>query len=96
MTADAPILLGPGTDYGVIATAPAGSMVEKTGHVIDGYVTVQFAEVTGWVALRHLGVPGALVETRPRRPQREKPLDRSTPSGQIPPAQTAPTETAPS
>jgi hypothetical protein len=61
---DASILLGPGPEYGFIATAPAGSMVEKTGHVIDGYVTVQYAEVTGWLALEHLGIPGALaVET---------------------------------
>ena len=54
---DAPILAGPGPDYGFIATAPAGSTVEQTGHVINGYATVQYAEVTGWVALEHLGAP---------------------------------------
>jgi hypothetical protein len=55
---EAPILAGPGPEYGFIATAPAGSTVEKTGHVINGYVTVQYAEVTGWVAFEHLGAPG--------------------------------------
>jgi hypothetical protein len=54
---DAPILAGPGSEYGFIATAPAGSTVEQTGHVINGYVTVQYAEVTGWLALEHLGAP---------------------------------------
>jgi hypothetical protein len=54
---DASILAGPGPEYGFIATAPAGSTVEQTGHVINGYVTVQYAEVTGWVALDHLGTP---------------------------------------
>jgi hypothetical protein len=97
VTADAPILLGPGADYGVITTAPAGSMVEKTGHVIDGYVTVQFAEVTGWVALQHLGVPGALaVESPPAEtPTRETAGSVELPAAETPPAQTAPTETAP-
>jgi hypothetical protein len=62
---DAPILAGPGPDYGFIATAPSGSMVEKTGHVIDGYATVQYAEVTGWVALEHLGVSDSFVAETP-------------------------------
>jgi hypothetical protein len=59
---DAPILAGPGPEYGFIATAPAGSTVEKTGHLINGYATVQYAEVTGWLALEHLGAPGTRVE----------------------------------
>jgi uncharacterized protein YraI len=54
---EAPILAGPGPGFGLIATAPAGSTVEQTGHEIGGYVTVQYAEVTGWVPLDHLGAP---------------------------------------
>jgi hypothetical protein len=54
---EAPILAGPGPDFGLIATAPAGSTVEQTGHLIGGYVTVQYAEVTGWAPLDHLGAP---------------------------------------
>jgi hypothetical protein len=66
VTAKAPILLGPGPDFGLIATAPKGSTVEQTGHLIDGYVTVRYAEVTGWAPLDHLGPPGALgVPTEP-------------------------------
>jgi uncharacterized protein YraI len=52
---EAPILAGPGPRFGLIATAPAGSTVEQTGHLIGGYVTVQYAEVTGWAPLDHLG-----------------------------------------
>jgi hypothetical protein len=84
---DAPILAGPGSDYGFIATAPAGSTVEKTGHVIDGYVTVQYAEVTGWVALEHLGVPGMRVE--------EPSLGETTPLIEDPPADAAPAKPPP-
>ncbi len=53
----APILAGPGPRFGLIATAPAGSTVEQTGHLIGDYVTVQYAEVTGWAPLDHLGAP---------------------------------------
>ncbi len=62
---DAPILAGPGPEYGFIATVPAGSTVEQTGHVINGYATVQYAEVTGWVALEHLGVSDSFVAETP-------------------------------
>ncbi|MCD6031713.1 MAG: hypothetical protein K0S78_3887 [Thermomicrobiales bacterium] len=54
---EAPILAGPGPGFGLIATAPAGSTVEQTGKLIGGYVTVQYAEVTGWAPLDHLGAP---------------------------------------
>jgi len=65
VTADAPLLLGPGPEYGFIASVPAGSTVVQTGHVIDGYATVQYAEVTGWVALDHLGAPNPRVAETP-------------------------------
>jgi hypothetical protein len=54
---EAPILAGPGPGFGLIATAPVGSTVEQTGHLIGGYVTVQYADVTGWASLEHLGAP---------------------------------------
>jgi uncharacterized protein YraI len=53
----APILAGPGPDYGTLATAAPGSMVEQTGHLVDGYVTVRYGEVTGWIPLDSLGSP---------------------------------------
>jgi hypothetical protein len=62
---DAPIRSGPGPDFALIVTAPMGSTIQQTGHVIDGYGTVQYAEVTGWVALEHLGVPGSIVDETP-------------------------------
>ena len=52
---DAPIRVGPAASYDLIFTVPNGSTVEQTGHVVDGYVTVQYKEVTGWLALEHLG-----------------------------------------
>jgi hypothetical protein len=42
-----------------------GSTVQQTGHVTDGYVTVQYKEVTGWLALEHLGAPSTFVEETP-------------------------------
>ena len=86
---DAPILAGPGPEYGFIATAPAGSTVEQTGHMINGYVTVQYAEVTGWLALDHLGTPGAAVEETP--PAETAPAE--APLVDDPAADTAPTKT---
>jgi hypothetical protein len=108
---DAPILAGPGPEYGFIATAPAGSTVEQTGHVINGYVTVQHAEVTGWVALEHLGAlstgidetPPAettlgeapLVDAVPAAPVAEPSLT-TTASTETPSVETTPIEAAPS
>jgi hypothetical protein len=62
VAAEAPILAGPGPAFGLIATAPAGSTVEQTGHLIDGFVTVRYAEVTGWVPLDHLAAPPPAAE----------------------------------
>jgi hypothetical protein len=33
-------------------------MVEQTGHVVNGWVTVKFADITGWAPLDRLGPPG--------------------------------------
>jgi hypothetical protein len=84
---DAPILAGPGPEYGFIATAPAGSTVEQTGHVIDGYATVQYAEVTGWLALEHLRPPVSGVEETP--PAETAPVE--APLVDAPPTETSPT-----
>jgi hypothetical protein len=81
---EAPILAGPGREYGLMATASAGSTVEKTGHVIDGYVTVKYAEVTGWIALEHLGTPSTRVE--------EPPPEEISPLIEVPPADASPAE----
>lgn len=56
--ADTGVLLGPGPEFGLLANAPAGSTVEQTGKVVNGWVTVKFAEITGWAPLDHLGPPG--------------------------------------
>ena len=94
---DAPILAGPGPEYGFIATAPAGSMVEQTGHMIDGYATVQYAEVTGWVALQHLGAPSTyVVETTPEETAAPiEPLPADAPPVETSLTKTAPIEAAP-
>jgi hypothetical protein len=86
---DAPILAGPGPEYGFIATALAGSTVVQTGHVISGYATVQYAEVTGWVALDHLGAPSTGVEETPSA--ETAPVE--APLADAPPADAPPTET---
>jgi hypothetical protein len=90
VTVDAPILAGPGPEYGFIATATAGSTVEKTGHLINGYATVQYGGVTGWLALEHLGAPSTPVEET-------SPAETATPTETLPadepPAETSPTKT---
>lgn len=52
---EAEIFAGPGPEYGVLGMAAAGALVEQTGHVVGGYVTVRYVGVTGWVPLDHLG-----------------------------------------
>jgi hypothetical protein len=89
---DAPIRTGPGPDFALIVTAPVGSTIQQTGHFIDGYVTVQYAEATGWIALEHLGVPGSIVDEAP-------PSDAAavvgTPPVESPPAESPPLDPAP-
>jgi hypothetical protein len=88
---DAPILAGPGPEYGFIAPVPAGSTVEQAGHVINGYATVQYAEVTGWLTLEHLGTAGAHVEET--TPAATAALVETLPAD-APRAETSPTKTA--
>src|SRR5215212_7234704 len=85
---EASILAGPGPEYGFIATAPVGSTVEQTGHVISGYATVQYAEVTGWLALEHLRPPVSGVEETP--PAETAPVE--APLVATPPPETSPTK----
>jgi len=82
VTVDAPIRAGPSPDFDLIFTVPRGSTVEQTGNVTDGYVTVQYKEVTGWLALEHLGAPSSFVEETP-------------PVATVAPVETAPTEVSP-
>jgi uncharacterized protein YraI len=78
VTVDAPIRVGPASSYDLIFTVPNGSTVEKTGHVVDGFVTVQYKEVTGWLALEHLGQPSDFVAEPPPEETAE-PVDTKTP-----------------
>jgi uncharacterized protein YraI len=78
VTVDAPIRVGPASSYDLIFTVPNGSTVEKTGHVVDGYVTVQYKEVTGWLALEHLGQPSDFIAEPPPEETLE-PVDTKTP-----------------
>jgi uncharacterized protein YraI len=65
VTVNAPIRTGPGPWFDLIFTVPMGSTVQQTGHVTDGYVTVQYKEVTGWLALEDLGVPSSFIQETP-------------------------------
>jgi uncharacterized protein YraI len=55
--ANAPIRTGPGPDFDLIFDVPGGSTVEQTGQVTDGYVTVRYKEVVGWIELSKLAPP---------------------------------------
>ena len=65
VTVNAPIRTGPGPRFDLIFTVPMGSTVQQTGHVTDGYVTVQYKEVTGWLALQDLGAPSSFIQETP-------------------------------
>lgn len=65
VAADLPIRVGPGPDYSLISTAPRGSTVNQTGHIIDGYVSVQFNDITGWAAADQLVAPGTVSAETP-------------------------------
>jgi uncharacterized protein YraI len=81
VTVDASIRTGPGPSFDLIFTVPMGSTVQQTGNVTDGYVTVQYKEVTGWLALKDLGTPSSFVEEtppiEPAAPVETAPLDAS-------------------
>jgi hypothetical protein len=62
--ADTSVRAGPGPNFDRLGRAAKGSTVEQTGHLIDGYVTVQTGDVTGWVPLDHLA-PADQDETTP-------------------------------
>jgi uncharacterized protein YraI len=69
VTTDAPVFSGPGPAYGLVFTVPGGSTLEQTGQLIDGYVSVQYKEVSGWTALDYLTEPIEIVaETPPAEP----------------------------
>ena len=82
VTVDAPIRTGPGPSFDLIFTVPMGSTVQQTGHVTDGYVTVQYKEVTGWLALEHLGAPSSFVAETP--PAETAAPDESSPAATEP------------
>lgn len=99
---DAPIRTGPGSWFDLIFTVPMGSTLQQTGHVVDGYVTVQYKEVTGWAALEHLGMPSTFVaETPPGEmgaPVETAPIETEpieTTPVEADPVETAPVEAAP-
>ena len=77
VSVDAPILMGPAPGYDLVFTVPGGSTVEQTGHVVDGYVTVRYKEVTGWIAVETLGNPADFAPEEPTEPPRE--VDTGTP-----------------
>lgn len=76
--ADVPIRVGPGTDFDRITLAPSGSTIYQTGHVIDGYVSVQFDGVTGWAALDDLASPGTESTPPPDATATESPVAGET------------------
>ncbi len=87
VTVNAPIRTGPGPDFDLIFTVPMGSTVQQTGNVTDGYVTVQYKEVTGWLALEQLGAASSFIA--------ETPIVETAPPVETAPGETNPVATEP-
>src|SRR3954470_22825458 len=47
---DTMILAGPGGQYGILTTAPAGAAMSVDGDPVDGYYPVTYDGISGWTA----------------------------------------------
>jgi uncharacterized protein YraI len=47
---DMPVYYGPDSGSGLVFTVPAGSTVERTGEMANGFASVRYKEVVGWSA----------------------------------------------
>ena len=92
VTVDASIRAGPGPGFDLIFTVPMGSTVQQTGHITDGYVTVQYKEVTGWLALESLGPPSSFI---PETPPAETAAPVEPTPVEVSPVATEPAEVTP-
>lgn len=53
---DTLILAGPGGQYGILTTAPAGAAMSVDGDPVDGYYPVTYGGISGWTAVGLLQV----------------------------------------
>lgn len=72
---DMPVLGGPGPDYSLIFTVPAGSTLLRTGESKNGYISVQYKEVYGWAPANEMSEPIAVAAEDPE----EAPVDTRDP-----------------
>ncbi|MFN8663931.1 MAG: SH3 domain-containing protein [Thermomicrobiales bacterium] len=62
---DMPVRDGPGDQYGLVFTVPAGSSLLRTGSYDSGWISVQYKEVYGWSRAEQMSEPIEVKEEEP-------------------------------
>ncbi|MFT4038765.1 MAG: SH3 domain-containing protein [Thermomicrobiales bacterium] len=62
---DMPVRDGPGSQYGLVFTVPAGSSLNRTGEYKDGWISVNYKEVWGWAQADQMSEPIPVEDEKP-------------------------------
>lgn len=62
---DMPVRDGPGPQYGLVFTVPAGSSLNRTGEYRDGWISVNYKEVWGWAQADQMSEPIPVEDEKP-------------------------------
>ena len=62
---DMPVRDGPGDQFGLVFTVPAGSSLLRTGSYEAGWISVQYKEVYGWARAEQMSEPIEVKEEEP-------------------------------
>ena len=62
---DMPVYYNPDPGSGLVFTVPAGSTVERTGEMANGFASVRYKEVVGWSAADQMAEPSDFASETP-------------------------------
>jgi uncharacterized protein YraI len=72
-----PVYYGPDPQSGLVFTVPAGSTVERTGEIANGFASVRYKEVVGWSAVDQMAEPSDFASETPE--ETAEPVDTREP-----------------